>query len=114
MYRKSNRLPTATITYDCWGCHRILPMSVDDGDEPFGKKENRLVKELYGWVKRHHAPNVDIWYCSDNCAYNSRNAQICDAYWKKDSLLKQRSLYQRIKDFFTGKTYDDEFPALKL
>jgi hypothetical protein len=74
----SNDISKATVTITCWGCNKILTKPYLNFDDCINKMDRLL---LEGWVKRSFGPNVWSWFCSYDCAYNSRHAKQAEQWW---------------------------------
>jgi hypothetical protein len=74
---------SATFTIQCWGCSKSVSCLYDSFDD-----EQQKLQELknLGWRRRAFwSPNWDKgpWFCSDECATHSHNAQQAAKYWEE-------------------------------
>ncbi len=72
-----------TVSPRCEACKKETSIEVPHEwfEICFHTKLNSYMKETMGWVRRYFAPNVDIWFCSHKCAYESWRADEIASYW---------------------------------
>lgn len=74
---------SGTIYLECWGCKKS-----EDHPMKRGAEHDAQLKEWAsrGWRRKAFwSPNWDKgpWFCSEDCANNSHNAQQAQEYWEQ-------------------------------
>lgn len=87
-YRKIKRESGLTVHPFCEACRKSTSFIVPDDwfkDSPKNVHERveTFIKESLGYVRRLFAPNVNVWFCSKECAFNSSRAKEIESFWLK-------------------------------
>jgi hypothetical protein len=84
----------STYTVSCGGC------SISE-THPINHPEDFHLIKNNGWVRREFGPGANVWFCSNDCAYNSNYAIEVQKFWDQkhfESYCKSDSLFW----FFAG------------
>ena len=66
------------------GTHFIVPDDwFKDNPKTVHQRVENYIKETLGYVRRFFAPGVNVWFCSEKCAYDSPRAKEIESYWLK-------------------------------
>jgi hypothetical protein len=83
--------PSITVGYKCFACWTQLSISAGykdpkDKSEYYTDKDVKAIASKLGWCRRQFHPSVNPWFCSRECAVNSRIAKDLTEYWMVENL----------------------------
>lgn len=70
----------STSFLDCFACHEKLTVHVNWYEGYEHEDVNKLAHDI-GWVRREFHPQIDPWFCSKHCAFDSIKAKTLIEYW---------------------------------
>lgn len=81
-----DRLTASTTGFTCYACRLYLSITAGYKDpetkfEYYTDKDVKSVASKLGWCRRQFSPIVNIWFCSNDCATQSRAAKELTEYW---------------------------------
>lgn len=79
---------SSSCGFSCYACQERLVVAIgrDYEERANYDKSIRSLASKLGWVRRSFSPFVNIWFCSDKCAYQSIIAQDLTEYWMVEAL----------------------------